>query len=39
MTAADLPAIDGLDVWLIAAMTLLVVWEVRHVRRLLRGEE
>lgn len=37
MIASDLPPINGLDLWLIASMVLLLVWEVRHVRALLRS--
>ena len=36
MTAADLPPINGLDLLILISMTLLLVWEVRHVRALLR---
>jgi hypothetical protein len=36
MTAQDLPPINGLDLLILISMTLLLVWEVRHVRALLR---
>jgi hypothetical protein len=36
MTAQDLPPINGLDLVILISMTLLLVWEVRHVRALLR---